>query len=128
MLMLNGLQFKDKSFDSAHTFYRGKAMSQNDVAFSNDAGSISSFRLLQKMIQSDHCRISLDYTVRLVAPIDFVHECAHHTFNNDHYDVNRRLKQPFRMDRIDIPKVIEKLSMPFVLDDSNNNLSAIRFI
>ena len=43
MLLLNGLRFENKNFDSSYTFYRGRLMSQNDIAFSNNIRCISSF-------------------------------------------------------------------------------------
>ena len=99
-------------------------MSQNDLAFSNDIKSICSFTIHSKMTLSDHCPISLEYTTKLNTPLDFVHDCAYHTFNNVQYDTNRRLKQPFRLDQIDIKKAIEKLAVPFDMGDGNNNVVA----
>ena len=61
MVLLNGLQYMEKKFDSNFTFYRGTQRSQNDLAFSNDIRSITSFNIHQKMVESDHCPISLDY-------------------------------------------------------------------
>ena len=40
MLLMNGLKYEDKHFDSDYSFYRGRLMSQNDIAFSNDIKSI----------------------------------------------------------------------------------------
>ena len=101
-------------------------MSQNDVAFSNDIRSITSFNILQKMVQSDHCPVSVECAIPLSTPLEFVHECAYHTFSNQQYDVNRRLRNPIRLDRIDIVRAIEELSIPFSLGNDDNNLSAVR--
>ena len=125
MILLNGLRYKDRHFDSNYTFYRGQSKSQNDLAFSNDVSSILSFSIHQKLIQSDHCPIIINCQMRLSTPMEFVHDCAYHTFSNDQYDVNRRLKKPIRFDRIDIPKALEKLSMDFELGVENNNVSTI---
>ena len=126
MVILNGLLTQCSQFDSNWTFYRGNSMSQNDLAFSNDLKSISSFEIHPKMTQSDHCPVSLTYNIKLDTSLDFVHECAYHTFNDKQYDVNRRLKQPFRLDQIDITKAIQKLSIPFDLGEESNNVAAIR--
>lgn len=99
-------------------------MSQNDLAFSNDTKSLSAFKILPKLTQSDHCPISIEYTTKFDTPLEFVHDCAYHAFRYDQYDVNRRLKQPFRLDRIDIPKAIEKLAVPFDLGVENNIISS----
>ena len=126
MLLLNGLRYENKNFDSTYTFYRGRSMSQNDVAFSNDIRSITSFNILQKMVQSDHCPVTLECSVSLSTPLEFVHDCAYHTFNNQQYDINRRLRTPIRLDRVDVVRAVERLSVPFTLGNDDNNLSAIR--
>ena len=126
MLLLNGLRCGNKNFDSNYTFYRGRSKPQNDVAFSNDVRSISSFNILQKMVQSDHCPISIECTINLSTPLEFIHECAYYTFSNQQYDVNRRLKQPIRLDRVDVIRAIERLSEPFELGNDDNNLETVR--
>ena len=126
MLLMNGLKYEDKHFDSDYSFYRGRLMSQNDIAFSNDIKSISSFKILQKMVQSDHCPVSLECTISLSTPLEFEHDCAYHMFNNQQYDVNRRLRNPIRLDRVDITRAVERLSQPFTLSEDDNNLSAVQ--
>ena len=126
MVMLNGLIKENVAFDTNYTFFRGKLMSQNDLVFSNDPQSISFVTILPKMTQSDHCPVTIGYEIKLDTPLDFVHDCAYHTFNNDQYDINRRVKQSFRLDKIDIPKALEKLSVPFDIGTENNNTSATK--
>ncbi len=126
MILLNGLRHKEKEFDSNFTFYRGAAKSQNDLAFSNDTRSISSFQIMEKQIQSDHCPICIECMVDLLTPLELVHDCAYHTFNNGQYDINRRLKQPINFDKLDLHQVIQKLKHPFNLGNENNNLSTIK--
>ena len=126
MVLLNGLQSDDKRFDSKFTFYRGQSKSQNDLAFSNEIKTMSSFTIHDKMVYSDHCPISISCQATLSTPLDFVHDCAYHTYNNDQYDINRRLRQPIKIDRIDVKAAIEKLSIPFDLGTDNNNISSIK--
>ena len=77
MLLVNGyVGYNGKKFDTDFTFYRGKVKSQNDLAFTNDIESIKSFNILQKLIQSDHCPISLNMEVELATPLEIVHDCA----------------------------------------------------
>ena len=101
-------------------------MSQNDLALSNDTKSISSFNILQKLTQSDHCPISLEYATTLATPMDFVCDCAYQTFNQEQYNVNRRIKQPFRLEQIDVTKAVRKLTEPFDLGNESNNVTAIK--
>ena len=126
MVLLNGLQQRDKNFDSNFTFYRGTAKSQNDLAFSNDIRSISSLQIWNKQIQSDHCPLSIDCTIKSMVPLELVHDCAYHTFNTDQYDINRRLKQPIIFDRVDISLAVQKLKTPYVIANESNNLTAIK--
>ena len=126
MTLLNGLISKDSIFDSNFTFYRGRAKSQNDLAFSNESRSISSFKILEKHIQSDHCPICIDCTIDIEAPLEFIHDCAYHTFSNNQYDINRRLKQPIKFDKLNLNETVQKLKSPFYLGNGNNNLSSIK--
>ena len=125
MILINGLQ-RGGNFDSKFTFYRGTARSQNDLVFSNELRSISSMKIMNKQIQSDHCPLSIECTINLVVPLDLVHDCAYHTFSNDQYDINRRLKQPIIFDRVDIPLAVQKLKTPYDIGNENNNITAVK--
>ena len=55
-VIVNGLIFNDKLFDTDFTYYRGNVRSQNDLVFSNNIDVIESMKILGKQIYSDHCR------------------------------------------------------------------------
>ena len=48
MLLVNGLRYKNKNFDTDYTFYRGRSKSQNDLAFTNNIQSTKNISCFKK--------------------------------------------------------------------------------
>ena len=106
MAIINGLMFNCKAFDTKFTYFRGKLCSQNDVAFSNRIHNIDNFKIKEKNIYSDHCPIQISCTVSLQSSLDIVYKCAKGCFNDNHNDINRRLKVPIKLSRVDVRKAV----------------------
>ena len=111
MILVNGYIHEKGVFDSGFTYYRGRLRSQNDVMISNKIQNIEAFDILEKMVYSDHCPIAMSITTTHEIPLDTILRCSQGAFNNNHYDINRRIKPPINMKRIDIVKVIENLEL-----------------
>ena len=81
LVVPNGLLHEKKKFDSNFTYFRGNLKSQNDLALSNNIDTINTFEILPKMIYSDHCPISISYTIPLRISMDIVHDCSKGCFD-----------------------------------------------
>ena len=123
MILLNGLKCENKRFDTDFTFYRGNVRSQNDLTFSNKINSVNSLAILDKNIYSDHCPVVVSCTIVRNIPMEFIYECSRCVFNDDHYDINRRIRQPINMGRVDLVKMINNLQSTAdeILIDVDNN-------
>ena len=109
MILVNGFIHEKGAFDSQFTYHRGTLRSQNDLVFSNEIQKIRSFNILEKMMFSDHCPIAISCTTSQEIPLHTVMRCSQGAFNDNHYDVNRRIKPPINIKRVDVVKVIENL-------------------
>ena len=103
--IINGYE----NFDSDFTFYRGRVRSQVDYAVTNSIPTINKFSILQKTIHSDHCPIEITCTTTLIPDLHFIKRCSEGLFNYDHWDVNKRIRNPISILKLDIPKVVASL-------------------
>ncbi len=104
--IINGYK---KKFDSDFTFYRGKVRSQVDFAITNRVSSIDTFSILQKNIHSDHCPLEITCSTTSIPDLQFIKRCTDGLFNYDHCDVNKRIRNPISVLKLDIPKVVASL-------------------
>ena len=114
----------NRQFDSDFTFYRGKVRSQVDFAITNKVSLIDSFSILQKTIHSDHCPLKIACSTNSVPDLQFIKSCTDGLFNYDHFDVNKRIRNPISLLKLDIPKVIaslEELGTCLLNEDFDNN-------
>ena len=109
LVMLNGLVSDQMVYDSNFTFYRGTLKSQVDIAFTNNLESVTSFKILDKTIYSDHCPVTLSCHFKHCFDLDLVNECAKGIFSYDNHDVNKRLKIPISWSRVDVVKAISHM-------------------
>ena len=65
--------------------------------------------MLPKLSQSDHCPILLELSTNMTIPLDFINDCAHGTFNYEHYDINRKIKQPMKLKNINTVNLFNDL-------------------
>ena len=97
MIILNGLCYDDRKFDSDFTYFRGSLRSQNDIALTN----------VLDTVYSNHCPIALSVVVDLTTPLHIVYKCAKDIFSYDHLDINKRILPPLKIHRIDVRKAME---------------------
>ena len=94
---------------SVPSYFRGNLASQNDFIVSNSIEHIDSFKILEKLVFSDHCPLAVSCNVIPTTPLETVYECSKSVFNYDHYDINKRLKPPLNITRMDIATAITLL-------------------
>ena len=104
-VVLNGLN--NRKFESKYTFFRGNARSQVDLAITNRPNEITPYKILNKLIYSDHCPMT--FSSLLKPSLHFIGECSRITFSYDHYATNKRIKIPLNITRIEIPKATSSL-------------------
>ena len=107
--IVNGLIYKNRSFDSKFTFYRGNKMSQNDLCLTNNIENIRSFIILPKLIQSDHCPCVLNVNVKINYPLYLINDCASGIRNYDHYDTSKRAKRILKLENMNLTSLNDDL-------------------
>ena len=105
-VLLNGYVGRDKNFDSKFTFYRGPLRSQVDVALSNNLQHINSFSIMDKIIYSDHCPVLISCSAPTIPSLHTTRDCADGLFSYHHYDVNRIIRNPVPINRLNIPYTV----------------------
>ena len=130
MIILNGLKISNKTFESNFTCFRGKLRSQNDIGLSNRVECIQYLKILPKTVYSDHCPVALRCCVTICPSLDVLYKISKGCFNDDHYDINRRLKRPLKLSRMNIVKAINnlenyarELKIEMSRDTNNNTMS-----
>ena len=107
--IVNGLEYRDLKCDTAHTFFRGKLCTQNDVCLVNDLTCVKSFNILEKNIFSDHKPLAVEFSRKPKTSLALVAQCARHTLIDDHNDVNRRITKPVKLKNVDAVSTITDL-------------------
>ena len=125
MVVLNGLMYKGKEFDTDFTCYRGTRRSQNDITLCNVPEIIEQFRILQKFIYSDHCPIMLSCTLRRIPSLDIVYKCSKDLFSYDHLDVNKRILPPIKLCRLNVRNTVDMLDerATVMINSLNQNIN-----
>ena len=62
------------------------------------------------MIYSDHCPVNISMKIEISPSMDIVYECSRACFSDDCYDVNKRLKVPINMHRVNIRSAVNLLN------------------
>ena len=102
MKVVNGAITEKVVSDSRFTYFSGNRASQNDWCLTNNLDMISDFKILPKLIYSDHCPCLQLTTYRTWPALGMIYECSK-GFNNDlHYDVNRKLPQTIKADNLNL--------------------------
>ena len=107
--IVNGLNWKDKMFESKFSFYRGNLCSRNDLVLTNNPNLISSFKILEKSMYSDHCAPCTTCVIKPSYSLDIITKCANGAFNDVHYDINKRKTAPLKLSKTDWVKAIPDL-------------------
>ena len=123
MFIVNGIDHGSAMYDSEFTFFRGKVQSQNDVCITNSLDEIKEFRILPKLIESDHCPCAISMKAKINPDLRIVDECARNFCRYDHYDVNKRILKPIRFERVNTAKLHEDLDVlaTELMTDIHNN-------
>ena len=108
--IVNGLEYGDPKCNTGHTYFRGKLCSQNDVCLMNDLASVKSFSILEKNTFSDHKPLAIELTRKPKTSLALVAQCARHTLNDDHNDVNKKVTKPVKLKNIEAVNTILELT------------------
>ena len=100
--VVNGAITEKSVHDSRFTYFSGNRASQNDWCLTNNMNMISDFRILSKIIYSDHCPCLLRTTFKVSPPLGMIYDCSVGFKNHLHYDVNRKLPQTIKADNLDL--------------------------
>ena len=91
-----------KKYESDFTFH-------HDFALTNRICNIIRFSILQKIIYSDHCPVEIICSTTMVPDLHFIKSCSEGLFNYDNCDVNKSIRNPISVLKLDIPKVVASL-------------------
>ena len=83
--------------------------SQVDLAISNEFSTIQSFFIKDKLIHSDHCALQITCSASLRPDVTIVRECSEGISHYASYDINRRIKSPLNLLRINITNAMTAL-------------------
>ena len=121
LFVLNGIVNEAKSYDSKFTCIRPRGSSQVDLALSNKIEYINDLKIHEKLIQSDHCAMTIDISIRITPSMDIINECASGTCNYEQYDFSKRIKQSINIknlnlgsNQVDLTKLGEYLSTKYL--------------
>ena len=109
LIIVNGLQNGGLCFDSNFTFHRGQLRSQNDWLITNNLDSVASFKILPKMVLSDHlpCSILIRFNT-LPTSLTVLEKCSGGNFNYDCHDRSTLLKPKIRLHDVDCSPLMVK--------------------
>ena len=111
MIMVNGLVQKSKIFDSNFTFFHGRRpKSQNDWCVTNAVEDVVKFKILPRVVVSDHVPISL--VIRIPAPItlQLIEKVCIGNFSYDMYDRSKVLKPKVTLQDVDTVNLIAEFN------------------
>ena len=111
MILLNGLQHHYKTFDSNFTFFRGNTASQIDICITNNINNTDNLTILQKNSLSDHTPVLIALKTTINPPLDLVESCASKFLSYDHYDVNRKLRRPIKIENCNLVNLVADLEL-----------------
>ena len=112
LVIVNGLQHAGVKYDSDFTYYRGKLRSQNDWLITNQIDNVESYKILPKMIVSDHlpCAITIRYRISSKS-VTILEKCVDGNFNYDRHDRSSILKPRIRLNEIECkPEMVNEFN------------------
>ena len=111
LLIVNGICYNDRIMDSNFTFFRGSRTSQIDFVLCNCIDTIKTFKIHDKLPQSDHCPCSVEILSDSSPPIEIIDECARCFNSYVHVDINRRIKSTINLKRLDLRNLDNSLQV-----------------
>ena len=111
LMTVNGYKNENVNCDSKFTYYKGSNRSQNDLCICNNIQDVIEFKILDKVIYSDHCPVSLSIDVENKPSLSLISECAKDNFKYNHLDINRQLRKGINPQNIDASKLMDNLSI-----------------
>ena len=108
---LNGLKYRALECETAYTYFRGDLRSQNDICLMNDITLVKSFSILNKNTSSDHKPLAIELSCKPNTSLGLVAQCARHTFNDDHNDINKKVTKPVKLRNLDAVNTITELKV-----------------
>ena len=102
LLIVNGICYNDRIMDSNFTFFRGSCTSQIDFVLCNCIDTIKTFKIHDKLLQSDHSPCSVEILLDSSPPIEIIDECARCFNSYAHVDINRGIKSTINVKRLDL--------------------------
>ena len=109
VFLVNGLQYKNRTFDGNLTYHRGKVSSRNDLCFSNNITILKEFNVSKKMGLSDHCPVKLKFEVEYEHMLSFIMECVDGLRSYEHYDKSKVIKTTIKFNKCNMLNVINQL-------------------
>ena len=102
MTLVNGLKHGPNTFDSKFTFFRGmRSKSQNDWCMTNAVDDVRKFKILPKLVVSDHTPLSLVISLPASISLQFIERISIGNFSYDMYDRSNLLKRSVRLTDVD---------------------------
>ena len=109
MVLLNGLHHEYKKFDSDFTFFRGNKTTQIDICITNYTINTDNLKILHKNPISDHTPVLVTFKIDLNPPLDLIDSCASKFLTYDHYDINRKLRRPIKLENCNLLNLVTDL-------------------
>ena len=109
MVLLNGLHDEYKKFDSDFTFFRGNKATQIDICITNNTINTDNLKILHKNPISDHTPVLVTFKTDLNPPLDLIDSCASKFLSYDHYDINRKLRRPIKLENCNLLNLVTDL-------------------
>lgn len=109
LILLNGLNHCNKTYDSNYTFYRGKSATQIDVCLTNNVDNTENLNILKKTAVSDHSPVTITINMNRSPPLELIDECASHFLSYKHYDINRKLRRSVRFEDCNLVSLVNDL-------------------
>ena len=104
--IVNGLVIDNRYFESKLTFFRGRVSSQNDICISNNPNEIQNFRILDKLVMSDHTPCSLLITINKSTSLHTTKNISAFDFDYSHFDQSNFARKPIKIANVNANNVI----------------------
>lgn len=107
LVVVNGLNHNGIHHDSDFTYFRGELRSQNDWLITNTVDTVALFKILPKMVVSDHspCAITIKYQLSTISTL-ILEKCAGGNFDYSSHDKSTLLKPKIRLCNIDCSELM----------------------
>ena len=120
IVLVNGLKFGSRSFDSDFTFYRGRVKSPNDWCASNYIKCIQTFKILPKTLLSDHTPIEMKIRISSETSFELLKDISAGTFSYETYDRSKNMRSKLTIENVNTDNL--KFRLDNVADYITENL------